>query len=112
MNNMDIQKKMKKGIEDVVGYGRLPCLSDKPNLPYCEAVMHESLRLENIVPFSLPHHVTNDIFYKGYKIPKHLLYYPVLILLSTTRICFLTDMSLNLNAFLMQMGWCVDRIKF
>jgi cytochrome P450 len=70
MNNMDIQRKMKKEIEDVVGYGRLPCLSDKPNLPYCEAVMHESLRLGNIVPFSLPHHVTNDIFYKGYKIPK------------------------------------------
>jgi cytochrome P450 len=65
---MDIQRKMKKEIEDVVGYGRLPCLSDKPNLPYCEAVMHESLRLENIVPFSLPHHVTNDIFYKGYKV--------------------------------------------
>jgi hypothetical protein len=39
MNNMDIQRKMKKEIEDVVGYGRLPCLSDKPNIPYCEAVI-------------------------------------------------------------------------
>lgn len=78
MNNMDIQRKMKKEIEDVVGDGRLPCLSDKPNLPYCEAVMHESLRLGNIVPFSLPHYVTNDIFHKGYKIPKNSVIIPSL----------------------------------
>lgn len=78
MNNMDIQRKMKKEIEDVVGDGRLPCLSDKPNLPYCEAVMHESLRLGNIVPFAIPHYVTNDIFHKGYKIPKNSVIIPSL----------------------------------
>lgn len=75
---MDIQMKMEKEIEDVVGYGRLPSMSDKPNLPYCEAVMHESLRLGNVVPFSVPHHVTNDIFYKGYTIPKNSVIIPSL----------------------------------
>jgi hypothetical protein len=39
---------MHKEIEDVVGHGRLPNMSDKPILPYSEAVVHETLRLGNI----------------------------------------------------------------
>jgi cytochrome P450 len=38
LNNMDIQNKMRKEIDEVVGSGRHPTMSDKPNLPYCEAV--------------------------------------------------------------------------
>jgi cytochrome P450 family 2 subfamily J len=48
---------MHKEIEDVVGHGRLPNMSDKPRLPYSEAVVHETLRLGNIVPFGVPYYV-------------------------------------------------------
>ena len=75
---MDIQRKMWKDIDDVVGCGRLPQMSDKPNLPYCEAVVLESLRLGNIFPLSLPHMASEDIFYKGYKIPKGAVLIPCL----------------------------------
>jgi len=61
---------MWKEIDNVVGVGRLPSLSDRPNLPYCEAVVLESLRLGNIVPLSLPHLVTGDVKCQCYKIPK------------------------------------------
>lgn len=70
LHHMDVQSKMHKEIEDVVGHGRLPCMSDKSNLPYCEAVIHETLRLGNIVPFAIPYYVTEEFFYKGFRFPK------------------------------------------
>ena len=70
MNNMDMLKKMREEIDDVVGSARFPSLADKSNLPYCEAVILETLRLGNIAPFALPHKVSEDIHYKGYTIPK------------------------------------------
>ncbi|XP_063420227.1 cytochrome P450 2C31-like [Mytilus trossulus] len=78
LNNMDIQKKMHKEIEDVIGSGRPPCMSDKPNLPYCEAVILESLRLGNVVPYALPHKASDDIVYKGFTIPKDSIILPSL----------------------------------
>ena len=78
MHNVDIQSKMWKEIDNVVGVGRLPSLSDRPNLPYCEAVILESLRLGNIVPLSLPHLVTGDVKCQGYKIPKGSVIFPCL----------------------------------
>jgi cytochrome P450 len=78
MHNVDIQNKMWKEIDNVVGVGRLPSLSDRPNLPYCEAVILESLRLGNIVPLSLTHLVTGDVKCKGYKIPKGSVIFPCL----------------------------------
>jgi cytochrome P450 len=69
---------MWKEIDNVVGVGRLPSLSDKPNLPYCEAVTLESLRLGNILPLSLPHLVTGDVKCQGYKIPKGSVIFPCL----------------------------------
>jgi hypothetical protein len=67
-----------KEIDNVVGVGRLPNLSDRPNLPYCEAVILESFRLGNIVPLSLPHLVTGDVKCQGYTIPKGSVIFPCL----------------------------------
>lgn len=78
MNYPDVQRKMRKEIDDTVGSGRHVSMSDKPNLPYCEAVILESLRLGNIVPFSLPHLVSDDISIKGYTLPKGSVIFPVL----------------------------------
>lgn len=78
MNDMDIQIKMRQEIDDIVGTGRLPTMSDKHNLPYCEAVVVETFRLGNVVPFSLPHNVSEDIYFKGYIIPKNAVIMPCL----------------------------------
>ncbi|XP_076087525.1 cytochrome P450 2E1-like [Mytilus galloprovincialis] len=78
LNNPKVQTKMRKEIEDVIGSGRPPQLSDQKNLNYCVAVIHEVLRLGNISPTSLPHSVSEDVFYKGYKIPKGAIVMPML----------------------------------
>jgi len=78
MHHEDVQNKMWKEIDNVVGVGRLPSLSDRPNLPYCEAVILESLRIGNIVPLSFPHLVTGDVKCQGFTIPKGSVIFPCL----------------------------------
>ena len=49
------QKKAREEILSVTGSIRNPNLSDRPNMPYVEAVIQEIQRLGNIAPFGLPH---------------------------------------------------------
>ena len=67
----EVQAKVHSAIDDVVGKDRKPTLADKPNLPYLEAVMLESLRLSTPVVM-LPYHAVNkNVKLRGYNIPKH-----------------------------------------
>ncbi|XP_052093365.1 cytochrome P450 2U1-like isoform X1 [Mytilus californianus] len=70
VNNPDVQQKMRNELTEVVGSNRQPLLTDRNNLPYCESVITETLRLGNIVPFSLPHTATEDFVINNYKIQK------------------------------------------
>ncbi len=45
-------------------------VEDRKNLPYTDAVIHESQRMANIVPMSLPHKTSRDVNYQGYFIKK------------------------------------------
>lgn len=78
INNPDIQNKMLSEIEENVGCGRMPCMSDRCKLPYCEAFILETLRLGNVVPFALPHKASEEIVYKGITIPKDSILIPSL----------------------------------
>lgn len=66
----EVQEKMRKEVNDVIGTSRFPRLEDKPRLPYCEAVIHETLRVGAIGPFSIPHGLSRDLHYNGFIIPK------------------------------------------
>ena len=70
MHNQEIQKRMRKEIENTVASGRLPTLEDKPKLPYCEAVCYEVLRLGNVSPTTSPHALKHDVTLNGFVIPK------------------------------------------
>ena len=48
------------------------CLS---SLPYVEASILEITRLSSLVPFGLPHAVTDDVVFKGFNIPKNTLFF-------------------------------------
>ncbi|KAG6823055.1 hypothetical protein H0H92_011569, partial [Tricholoma furcatifolium] len=63
-----------KEIDMIVGPDRLPSFTDRPLLPYVDAVVHETLRWRPAVRFGLPHKATADdvIEYQeqAYFIPK------------------------------------------
>ncbi|XP_072014876.1 cytochrome P450 2J4-like [Amphiura filiformis] len=66
----DVQKRVQEEIDSVVGRDRLPKLSDKSNLPYTEAVIHEIQRFASIVLLAIPRFTRSDVEFRGYTIPK------------------------------------------
>ncbi|XP_056000121.1 cytochrome P450 2C11-like [Ostrea edulis] len=70
MHNPEVQSRMRKEINSVITSGRFPTLEDKLELPYCEAVCFEILRLGNVAPTTAPHAVKHDVELNGYVIPK------------------------------------------
>ena len=44
-NYPEVQKKVQQEIDSVIGRNRAPSMDDKPNLPYLEAVVHETQRI-------------------------------------------------------------------
>ena len=66
----EVQKKAQEELARVVGPNRLPEFDDRPNLPYLEAVMKETLRWQMVTPVVV--HVTSEADeYKGMYIPKN-----------------------------------------
>lgn len=45
-------------------------VEDRKDLPFTDAVIHESQRLANIVPMAIPHMTSRDVTYEGYFIEK------------------------------------------
>ncbi|RXN24175.1 cytochrome P450 2K1-like protein [Labeo rohita] len=73
-----IQDRVQEEIERVIG-GRQPVVEDRRNLPYTDAVIHETQRLANIVPLSLPHVTSCDVTFNGYFIKKGTTVIPLLM---------------------------------
>ncbi|BFZ12387.1 hypothetical protein BsWGS_15427 [Bradybaena similaris] len=70
IHHQDVQKKIFKEIEEVVGLERAPTMNDKTKLNYLNAAIMETQRIASIVPFSLIHMCTADVTVRGYVIPK------------------------------------------
>ncbi|XP_072016390.1 cytochrome P450 2D1-like [Amphiura filiformis] len=66
----DVQKRVQEEMDSVVGRERLPKLSDKPNLPYTEAVIHETQRFGSIVFIAAPRFTRSEVKFRGYTFPK------------------------------------------
>ncbi|EMD37512.1 hypothetical protein CERSUDRAFT_114153 [Gelatoporia subvermispora B] len=65
----DIQKKAQEELTKVVGPNRLPEFHDKASLPYIEAIFHECLRWQPVVPLGLARQSAADDEYNDYLIP-------------------------------------------
>ncbi|XP_048194612.1 cytochrome P450 2C3-like isoform X3 [Perognathus longimembris pacificus] len=70
MKHPEVSAKVKEEIDHVIGRHRRPCMKDRSQMPYTDAVIHEIQRYIDLVPMNLPHAVTRDIKFRGYLIPK------------------------------------------
>ncbi|KAK6518716.1 hypothetical protein TWF506_005854 [Arthrobotrys conoides] len=68
--NPEVQQKAQEEIDSVVGTDRLPGFQDRPNLPYLEAVLTETLRWISVAPLGIPHTSDEEDEFRGYLIPK------------------------------------------
>ncbi|XP_058056096.1 uncharacterized protein LOC131207498 [Anopheles bellator] len=70
VSNPEVVKRMLEEIQLNVGHVRLPLLDDRANMPYCEAVVREALRIDTLVPSGIPHVATVDTELAGYQLPR------------------------------------------
>jgi len=66
----EVQEKMCKELDAILGETCAPALSDRPRLPYSNAVIMEVQRMASIVPLSIAHRSMKSTTLLGYHIPK------------------------------------------
>ncbi|XP_077105155.1 cytochrome P450 1A1-like isoform X1 [Ranitomeya variabilis] len=66
----EMQEKIQKEIDEIIGTSRLPRFEDRKDLHYTEAFINEVLRHSSFVPFTIPHCTTMDTILNGYWLPK------------------------------------------
>ncbi|KAM9442211.1 cytochrome P450 2M1-like [Salvelinus alpinus] len=74
----DIQEKVQKEIDEVIGSNRVPTVDDRHKMPYTDAVIHEIQRSMSLAPISFPHQMTRDTTFHNYHIPKGTTVFPLL----------------------------------
>ncbi|NXA34500.1 CP2CL protein, partial [Eudromia elegans] len=78
LKHPEVQEKVQEEIDKVVGRSRRPCVADRTQLPYTDAVVHEIQRFITLIPLSLPHSVNKDTRLRDYVLPKGTTIYPLL----------------------------------
>ncbi|KAF0306381.1 Cytochrome P450 2C28 [Amphibalanus amphitrite] len=68
--DLEVQRKLREEITNIVGKERSPALSDRPRMPYTEAFIMETQRMANIAPTGLEHVTREEIQLGGYTIPR------------------------------------------
>ncbi|XP_028316218.1 cytochrome P450 2U1 [Gouania willdenowi] len=66
----EIQYKVQAELDEVVGRGRVPSMTDRGTLPFTEATIMEVQRLTVAVPLAIPHMASDTTRFRGYTIPK------------------------------------------
>ena len=100
----NVQERLWQEIDEVVGMSRLPTMEDKEKMPYCEAVITETLRLGNTVPLSLHHATSCDLKIQGFTIPKGTMLLPVIASYTSDPAMFPEPDIFNPSRFLDETG--------
>ncbi|KAI6193226.1 Cytochrome P450-33C9 [Aphelenchoides besseyi] len=70
IHHADIQVKAHEELDRIIGSDRIITMNDRANLPYCNALINEVLRISNLIPQNGWHKTTKDVVINGYNIPK------------------------------------------
>ncbi|XP_040212691.1 cytochrome P450 2K1-like [Rana temporaria] len=112
MKYPEIQKKVQEEIRTNIKQGQMPTVEDRRNMPYTEAVVHEIQRFANIVPLNVSHTTPNDVYFRGYCIPKGTEVIPFLTSVLHDKTQWETPCEFNPNHFLDANGKFVKRDAF
>ncbi|KAM4771246.1 cytochrome P450 2K4-like [Rhinophrynus dorsalis] len=107
----DIQEKVQEEISRVIGSAQ-PTYNHRTRMPYTNAVIHEIQRFGDIVPLSVPHETTKDVYFKGYFIPKGTYTIPMLSSVLKDEKHFSKPLDFNPNHFLDSDGNFVKNTAF
>ncbi|XP_013420993.1 cytochrome P450 2J6-like [Lingula anatina] len=70
VNHPDVQKRVQKEIDQVIGQGRVAKMEDKASMSFTEATILEVFRMSTVVPMGGPHATSESTTLAGYTIPK------------------------------------------
>ncbi|XP_072273806.1 cytochrome P450 2K1-like [Pyxicephalus adspersus] len=112
MKYPEIQEKVQEEIRTHIQQGQLPTLDDRKNMPYTEAVIHETQRFADIVPLNVSHTTPCDVNFRGYCIPKGTDIIPFLTSVLYDNTQWETPYEFNPNHFLDEDGKFVKRDAF
>ncbi|KAM4642696.1 cytochrome P450 2C5-like [Discoglossus pictus] len=70
LKHPDVEERIQKEIDQVIGRNRAPAIEDRSKMPYMDAVIHEIQRFIDLIPLALPHKVIQDVMFRGYFLPK------------------------------------------
>ncbi|XP_028460573.1 cytochrome P450 2K1-like [Perca flavescens] len=75
--NPKIQDQVQEEVSREIGSRKVQ-VEDRKNLPFTDAVIHETQRLANIAPMAVPHKTSQDITFQGHFIKKGTTVFPLL----------------------------------
>ncbi|XP_074523682.1 cytochrome P450 2J4-like isoform X2 [Halichoeres trimaculatus] len=107
-----IQERVQAEIDSVIGSSRLPSMSDRDNMPYTNAVIHEIQRMGNIVPLNVVRMASRDTTLDKYTIPKGTMVMPTLDSVLHDETMWETPHTFNPQHFLDQDGQFRKREAF
>ncbi|KAG9463281.1 hypothetical protein GDO78_022049 [Eleutherodactylus coqui] len=111
IQNPEIQKRVHDEIDKVIG-SAVPQIDHRKDMPYTNAVIHETQRRANIVPMNLPRETTTDIIFQGYYLPKGTYIIPLLESVLHDRTQFEKPESFHPEHFLDPEGQFVKKSAF
>ncbi|KAM3597439.1 uncharacterized protein V6R79_004542 [Siganus canaliculatus] len=106
-----IQDKVYEELSRVVGSRQIR-IEDRKNLPFTDAVIHETQRMGNITPVAVPHKTSRDITFQGYYIEKGTMVIPLLTSVLYDENEWETPRTFNPSHFLDKEGKFVKRDAF
>ncbi|XP_051233221.1 cytochrome P450 2J2-like [Dicentrarchus labrax] len=107
-----IQEGVQAEIDTVIGSSRQPSTTDRENMPYTNAVIHEIQRMANIIPLNVAHMTSKDTTLDKYTIPKGTMILPTLDSVLHDESMWETPHSFNPQHFLDQDGTFRKREAF